>query len=99
MADYGDAFDTLADSDGWYKIGIAAAGFAGATVAQNVVESRGTDLPDEVYGAGAMAGSAMFLSGDMQKFAVIGGGLHTVEALARRVGIKSTVNSVGQGGN
>ncbi|MFC7140029.1 hypothetical protein ACFQMA_09305 [Halosimplex aquaticum] len=97
MAEYGDAFDVLADSDTWMKIGVAAGAFAGATVGRNVIEQRFgyTQVPDEAYGLGTVAGSAMFLDGDMSKFAIVGGGLHTVEALARRFNIKQRVENAG----
>lgn len=97
MPDYGDAFDALAETENWYNVAVAGGAFLAAGIGKNIVESRGgTDLPDEAYGAGVIAGSAMFLSGDMRKYAVIGGGLHTAEAAARRVGIKSRLTSMGE---
>lgn len=94
-----DSFDTLADSDTWEQVVVLGAGYMAGTLMKNTVESRiGTDIPDEAYGVGVVVAAGYFLDGDYQKFATLGGALHTADALAVRFNVKSRVQDA-TGGN
>jgi hypothetical protein len=89
------AFSALADDDTWMDAAEVAVGFAGPMIAANVLEgSTPFDLPNEVYGLAGVAGGEMV----DRRLVSVGGGLYTVDALAQRFGLKSSVTNLG-GGN
>ena len=90
MADFGDAFDGLSDTDNLMDAGMVLAGLAASVVVRNGIDSR-MDLPDEVYGVG-VAAAAYAMGYDM---AAIGGISHAAIKAAERVGFKSTVENAG----
>jgi len=90
MAEFGDAFDELAQTENYLMAGMVLAGLAAAVVLGNVVDPR-MDLPDEVYGVAVAAGG--YIMG--YDLAAIGGLSHTGLALAERVGVKATVENAG----
>lgn len=94
------AFDRLANPGLWEDVIILAAAFMAGALVKNTIEGRvGVNLPDEAYGLLTAAGGTYVLSGNQSRFAVIGGGLYTADALATRMGIKATVeNLAAQGG-
>jgi hypothetical protein len=95
MADFGNSFDKLADTGMWQNVLVLFGGFLGATLFKNTIEGRvEIDIPDEAYGILIIAASAGLLEGEYQQFAVMGGGLYTVDKLAERFGIKSKVQGV-----
>jgi len=90
MAEFGDAFDELAQTDNYIAAGMVLAGLAAAVVVGNLVDGR-MDLPDEVYGVSVAAGA--YVMG--YETVAIGGLGHTGVALAERVGVKATVENAG----
>jgi len=90
MAEFGDAFDELAQTDNYVTAGMVLGGLAAAVVVGNLVDPR-MDLPDEVYGV-AVAGGAYVMGYEP---VAIGGLGHTGIALADRVGVKATVENAG----
>jgi len=90
MAEFGDAFDELAQTDNYMMAGMVLAGLAAAVVVGNLVDGR-MDLPDEVYGVAVAAGG--YIMG--YDLVAIGGLGHTGIAVAERVGIKATVENAG----
>jgi hypothetical protein len=90
MADFGDAFDNLADSEAWMNGGMVLAGLGASVVAKNGIDSR-FDLPDEVYGV-LVAAVGYMMGYDM---AAVGGIAHAGIHGAERVGLKSTVEQAG----
>lgn len=90
MADFGDAFDNLADQDAWMNGGMVLAGLGASVVVKNGIDSR-FDLPDEVYGV-AVAAAGYMMGYDM---VAVGGVAHTGIKAAERVGLKSRVEQTG----
>lgn len=90
--DFGDAFDTLAESEFWIDAAMVFAGFILPIIAANVTESYGPDLPDEIYGVAVVAGNEAFYGESMIS---VGGGLYTVDAIAQRAGVKGTITQLG----
>ena len=90
MAEFGDAFDAIGDTEMWMEAGMVLAGLAASVVLRNGIDSR-FDLPDEVYGL-VVAGAGAYAG--YNKFA-IGGMGHTAIKGAERVGLKSTVENAG----
>jgi hypothetical protein len=90
MADFGDAFDNLADSDAYVDGGMVLAGLGASVVAKNGIDPR-YDFPDEVYGL-AVAGAGYMMGYDM---AAVGGIAHMGIKAAERFGLKSTVEQAG----
>jgi len=89
---FGGAFDALADDDTWMDAAEVAAGYAGPMVGANVLEgSMPFDAPNEAYGlAGVAAGE---YAG--RRMVSVGSGLYTLDALARRAGLKQKVTRMG----
>jgi len=85
--------ELLSDKDIYVELFSVAAGFAGAMVAQNATDSR-VDLPDEVYGVAVAVGNEAVTGGEFREVS-IGAVLHTVDALARRANVRSTVMELG----
>lgn len=95
MADLNDSFDTLMDSGMWEDAAVAVAAFFAPTVLNNVADDYvPMDVPDEAYGLAVIAG-AEFLPRQYRNPARIGAGVYALDQAAERVGIKSTVVSVG----
>ncbi|UXF51039.1 MAG: hypothetical protein HQRvContig05_36 [Haloquadratum phage sp.] len=90
MAEFGDAFDAVGDTEMWMEAGMVLGGLAASVVLRNGIDSR-FDLPDEVYGLVVAAAAAYF---GYEKVA-IGGMGHTAIKGAERVGFKSTVENAG----
>lgn len=90
MAEFGDAFDAVGDTDMWMEAGLVLGGLAASVVLKNGIDSR-FDLPDEVYGVVVAAATAYFGYNKM----AIGGMSHTAIKGAERVGFKSTVENAG----
>lgn len=89
--DFGDAFDDLVDTDFWVTAASVFVGFVAPIVLANVIEARGRDLPNEVYGVGtAVVGLAM----DYEMVAA-GGGVYVVDSLAQRLELKREVTQLG----
>jgi hypothetical protein len=93
MADIGNAMDSLMGSELYVQAAAGFAGYAGASVAQNVIDGR-MDLPDEAYGVGVAAGSKV-VSLPYDGAICVGAGVHAAEAAAERFGIKSTLVNAG----
>lgn len=92
MADFGDSFDQLADTEMWENVAVLFAGFLAGTLMKNTIEGRlERNLPDEAYGAVVIVLSVSFLDGEFQQFGALGGGLYTADKLAERFDIKSAV--------
>ena len=93
--DFGDAFDTLADDEFWMDAVMLFIGFVLPIALANVLEGMaGVDLPNEVYGVGVAGGAAVI--GDYRMVSA-GGGLYTVDALARRGGVRQRVTDFTSG--
>jgi hypothetical protein len=92
--DFSGAFDDLVESDFWIEAALVFGGFIFPTLAANVIEARGPDLPNEVYGGATAAGGLAY----GQEMVAVGGGVYVVDALAQRVGVKESITSLG-GGN
>lgn len=96
MSDMAEAFDALTDTGMWESIVAILGGFFAPTVAQNVlggmVPSQVNDYP-EAYGIAVM-GAGQFSPRYSHEIS-IGGGLYTADKVAERVGIKATVQGVG----
>lgn len=93
------SYETLADTETWMHVSVLAGGYIAGTFIKNTVEGRlSIDVPDEAYGIAIVVGATYALDGDVQKFAAMGGGLHTLDALATRLGIKSQVQDLANGG-
>lgn len=90
MADFGEAFDAVGDTDMWMEAGLVLGGLAASVVLKNGIDSR-FDLPDEIYGVAVAAGAAAMGYNKM----AIGGMSHTAIKGAERVGFKSTVENAG----
>lgn len=90
--DFGSAFDELADGDFWVEAALVFVGYLAPNVAANIIESRGPDLPNELYGVGVGAANEMLTS---QRGVTVGAGIYTVDALAQRLNVKSTVTNLG----
>lgn len=74
----------------------AAAGFggyAGAEVAQNLIEPH-FDAPDEAYGL-VVVGTTAAVDVPYGSAMAIGGGAHAVEQAADRVGVRDTIVNLG----
>ena len=94
-----DSFGVIADPGMWEDVVVLGAAFMGGTLLKNTVEGRTSlNVPDEGYGIGIAVGSHYALSGQHRKYAIMGGGLYTADALASRFGIKARVENLG-GGN
>ena len=95
--DFGDATDALMDSDTYIEdVGAAGVGFMGPYVVDNLADRvTGTDIPTELSGLAVIALAAAY-GGDYAEPVMAGAGAYTFNAVARRVGIRSTVvNAVG----
>jgi|GEM_PF-5563734 len=92
-----DATEPLTDSETYMQAGAGLAGYMGGTVAENVIDSR-FDAPDEAYGIVIIALAAL---ADLpyKEAMMVGGGIHAGESAAERVGVRSTIVSLGSGGN
>lgn len=92
MADFGDAFDNLADQETYMNGAMVLGGLGASVVVKNGIDSR-FDLPDEVYGLG-VAGAGYAMGQDM---VAVGGIAHAGIKAAERVGLKGTVENAGTG--
>jgi len=90
MAEFGDAFDAIGDTEMWMEAGMVLAGLAASVILKNGIDSR-FDLPDEVYGLVVAAAGAYMGYNKM----AIGGMGHTAIKAAERVGVKGTVENAG----
>ncbi|WP_435349002.1 hypothetical protein [Haloarchaeobius sp. HRN-SO-5] len=90
--DFGGAFDALADDDTWSDAAEVAAGYIGPMAFANVAEGATRfDIPNEAYGlAGIYAGEQIG-----RRAVSVGSGVYTLDALAQRFGVKSTVTQFG----
>jgi len=96
MASATAELNRLADFDMWEDVIILFVGFIVPTLLKNTVEGRDIiNLPDEVYGLVVIVGAGMLTSGSTRKFAAAGGGLYSVDALAQRLNIKTTLEEMG----
>jgi len=90
MLDVDAATDSLTDTMLWENAARVAGGYLVPVIAAGFVNSR-IGLPDEAYGLiGVGAHAAMGL--DMM---AVGSGVYTVDALAKRTGIKDDATSLG----
>jgi hypothetical protein len=87
--------ESLMDGELWTRVVYVVAGFLVATLLQNVVESRSTDLsiPGEVYGLPVVAFAAT--RDDDVMYAAFGGGVHVMKELGSRFNAMDTVNEIG----
>ncbi|WP_436924963.1 hypothetical protein [Halosimplex amylolyticum] len=93
MPEIGDAFDALMDPEVYTQAAAGFAGYAGAEVAQNLIEPH-FDAPDEAYGL-VVVGTTAAVDVPYGTAIGIGGGAHTVEAAAERVGVRETIVNIG----
>lgn len=93
--DFGDSMETLANDDFWIDAATLFAGFFGSELAAMLLEGVGPDLPNELYGIGVAAATEAFTN---YRMIAVGGGLYTTDVLAGRLGLKSTVSPLAQGG-
>ena len=103
MTKVSTAIKKVADSDTWIESLYVAGGFFGPTVVENVVEGEIQQIPEKVpseaYGLGAMAAEYKFLDGKQRSRAMAGSGLHVLDAVADRFGLKQSLeNPLGNGG-
>jgi hypothetical protein len=92
MLDFDGAFDALADDGFWIDAAMVFGGFIAPEVLGNVVEGVGPDVPNELYGIAVAAGSEMVIE---ERMVTVGAGIHTLDTLATRLGIKNTVTNLG----
>lgn len=90
-----DAFEQMLDFDMWEEVAAILAGFFAPTILRNLTSGFVPNSVDyrELYGVAVVAGGQF--SPAYQNELSIGGGLYTADALAERVGVKSTVMGVG----
>lgn len=89
--DFGDVFDDLVDTDFWVMAASVFVGFIAPIVLANVIEARGRDLPNELYGVGAAAGGLAM----GYEMVAVGGGVFVVDTLAQRLELKREVTQLG----
>jgi hypothetical protein len=94
--DFGDATDALVDSDTYIEDVCGGSGLHGPPRrGQPRGRVTGTDIPNELSGLAVIALAAAD-GGDYAGPVMAGAGAYTFNAVARRVGIRSTVvNAVG----
>lgn len=94
--EFGDAFTVLSDTSTYIEmVGAAGAGYMASSITANLAERIApADLPDEANGLAviALAEVADVPYAEAMQF---GGGVYTADALARRVGVKETITSIG----
>jgi len=88
--------DTLTDTDTYIDhVGAAGVGYMAPHIIDNLADRfLGMDVPDEASGL-ATLGLAGAYGGDYAMPLMAGAGAYTFESAAERVGIRSTVTSLG----
>ncbi|WP_231184721.1 hypothetical protein [Haladaptatus sp. DYF46] len=90
------SFEKLADTDTMQDIATLGGAYMAAVILKNTIDGRmSIDVPDEAYGIAVAGGANYAASGETAKFGMLGGGLYTLDALARRVGIKAKLQNAG----
>lgn len=88
------SFDVVMDEDEWMKAAGVFTGYLAPRVVQNVTEdSLPFDAPNELYGVATMVGAQYAPA--YSKSLALGGGVYTVDQLAQRAGLKSSVTEIG----
>lgn len=86
------SFDKLTSSSFWENVLYLLAGYMAAKMIRSRIEGNSTtDVPDEAYGVAVIVAGSMF-GGNAGRMVSLGGGLHTGQQLARRVGVSDVVN-------
>lgn len=95
MEDIANAFEELMDPEVWTRAFAVGGGYAGASVAHNLLDNRlPVDVPDEAYGVLTAAASTYAPAYETE--IMLGGGLHTADQAADRFDVKDTILSVGE---
>ncbi len=90
------SFEALADTDTMRDIATLGGAYMAAVVLKNTIDGRmSINVPDEAYGIVVAGGANYAADGDTAKFGMLGGGLYSLDALARRAGIKSKIQNAG----
>jgi hypothetical protein len=92
--EFNDSVGVLTDSETYMMAGAAGAGYMGAGIAKNVIDSR-FDAPDEVYGLVVIALAEMTGAAGYKMAVQAGAGAHTAEAAADRLNVRDTIASLG----
>lgn len=93
MPEIGDAFDALMDPDTFVQAAAGFSGYAGAEIAQNLIEPH-FDAPNEAYGL-VVVGTTAAVDVPYGTAVGIGGGAHAVEQAADRLNVRSTIVNLG----
>lgn len=87
--------DDMLDQDTIMMLAAVAGGYAASMAGQSFAEgSLPYDVPNEAYGLLTMF-IGFYADMDHSDHVAVGGGLYTTDALAQRVGLKSTVTNMG----
>jgi len=99
MPELADSFDALADEDLWMESAAVAGGYMGSSLAQSTLDGMlPVDVPNEAYGVGVAAVGYAY-GGGFNKEVTTGGAVNALDAFAQRVGVKQSINQMGNGGN
>jgi hypothetical protein len=91
-----EEIDRLVNFDHWEMVVLVAVGFMLPMLIKNTIEGREIlSLPDELYGVATMVATGFLLDGEYRKFAGIGAGVYSVDKFLTRIGVKSTLDSMG----
>lgn len=93
MADFEDAFETLAEPELWMDVGLVIVGVVAPALAKRGFETYAADLPNEVYGLGTIVG-AFVVPSDYRHQVQIGAGANVAMEVADRSDAANFVPSV-----